>query len=108
MLMRGKRERVHIPEQIQPHHILAPQAPEHLTICESARQEADVVMFEDTAKFVRREITRGGGAMEMEHTRVRAVNARPAVLPRAHTQVQILDVSGLVHFVKTLERTQFC
>ena len=52
------------------------------------------------------EISRGGGAMQMQDARTGAIHAGPAALPRAHAQVEVFDVGWIVDLIEPAELGQ--
>src|ERR1051325_7221448 len=102
----SKSQCVQIPEQVQAHYVFTPQAPEGCPVRDGAGQTPNVVVFESALKLRRGEIARRSYAMKMKHTGPGAIDTRPAALPCAHTNVQVLDIGRLISFIETAKRRQ--
>ena len=102
----GFRESSGIAQQPQPVDGLLPQPPEDCARGDRRRQETQVVDLEDALQFGGAIVARGGGPVPVLHSRRAGEDRRPAVLPGAIAQVEVLDVGGLEDFVDAPERAQ--
>ncbi len=104
--MRGSQVQRPLAQEQTPQR-LPPEPAEDRGIAHGARDEAQVVAFQDLFELRFAVVARGGGAVAVFHHRAGRVDGGPAALPGPVAQVEILHVGRLVDLVHVAERGQF-
>ena len=86
---------------------LRPELAEDFGIADGARDEAQIVDFQDVVELFFGEEARGGGAMAVFDDCAGHVDVGPSALPGAIAEVEIFHVGGVVDLIDIAERAQF-